>query len=208
MSFIIERNTIIPCSRKDRFTTYTDNQKAVTINIYEGERHMTKYNNKLGQFDLINLSPAPKGVPQIEVVFDIDNNGILTVTATDMTSSNHNQIQIIKDKGLLNDKEITQLVSEAEKYRKDDLLMKTLAELRNKAESLIYQTHNYLDDPYFEKQISNDEKNSLASSVNTLRRWLDENPEPTLAEYSENINNLEQLRHIILTRIYSDIPKL
>jgi L1 cell adhesion molecule like protein len=208
MSFIIERNTPIPCMRKDRFTTYTDNQKAVTITIFEGERPMTKYNNKLGQFDLVDLAPAAKGVPQIEVAFDIDDNGILTVTATDINSSSHNQIKIIKDKGLLNDKEITQMIIEAEKYRQDDLLMKTLAELRNKAESLIYQTKNYLIDEQFEKEISVEEKNALVATMNTLRKWLDEHLNPTLSEYEENITHLEQLRNIILTRIYAEIPKL
>lgn len=208
MSFIIERNTPIPCMRKDRFTTYTDNQKAVTITIFEGERPMTKYNNKLGQFDLVDLAPAAKGVPQIEVAFDIDDNGILTVTATDINSSSHNQIKIIKDKGLLNDKEITQMIIEAEKYRQDDLLMKTLAELRNKAESLIYQTKNYLIDEQFEKEISVEEKNALVATMNTLRKWLDEHLNPTLSEYEENITHLEKLRNIILTRIYAEIPKL
>lgn len=208
MSFIIDRNTPIPCMRKDRFTTYTDNQKAVTITIFEGERPMTKYNNKLGQFDLVDLAPAAKGIPQIEVIFDIDDNGILTVMATDINSSSHNQIKIIKDKGLLNDKDITQLIIEAEKYRQDDLLMKTLAELRNKAESLIYQTKNYLMDKQFEEEISSEETNGLVATMNTLRKWLDEHQNPTLSEYEENINHLEQLRNIILTRIYAEIPKL
>lgn len=207
MSFIIARNTPIPCTRKDLYTTYSDNQKAVTINIYEGERQMTKYNNRLGQFDLVDLLPALRGVPQIEVIFDIDNNGILTVSALDLASSSKNQVKIVKNKGRLNDLEIMKLIEDAEKYRKDDLQLKLQIETRNKIEAMIYQTKNNLCDDEIEKKLSIEEKNKLISAVNNLRKWLDDNPQATISEYEQNKNALEQLRNIIFTRIYSNIPR-
>jgi L1 cell adhesion molecule like protein len=207
MSFIIERNTPIPCTKKDLYTTYTDNQKAVTINIFEGERHMTQYNNKLGQFDLVDITPAPRGVPQIEVTFEIDNNGILTVSAIDTMSSNKNQISIVKNKGRLNETEITRLIKDADRYRKEDLEMKAQIEMKNKVEALLYQTRNNLIEPEISEKISVEEKNRLLIAINNLRKWLDENPNASIADYDQKKIPLEQLRNIILTRIYSNIPK-
>jgi len=207
MSFIIDRNTPIPCSRKDLYTTYTDNQKAVTINIFEGERQMTKFNNKLGQFDVIDISPAPRGVPQIEVTFEIDNNGILTVSAIDIMSSKKNQISIVKNNGRLTDTEITQLIKDADRYRQNDLEMKAQIEMRNKVEALLYQTKNNLTETGVSEKMSIEEKNRLLITVNTLRKWLDENPTASITEYEQKKAPLEQLRNIILTRIYSNIPK-
>lgn len=206
MSPIIERNTSIPCTMKELYTTYTDNQKAVSINIFEGERQMTKYNNKLGQFDLIDIAPAQRGAPQIEVTFDIDNNGILTVSAMDITGTSRNQIQIVKNKGRLSDPEISKLIEDAERYRKDDIEMKKMIEARNKIESMIYQIKSHLSNPEIERNISIEEKSKLTSATNTLRAWLDEHPTATMEEYDQNKAPLELIRNIVFTRVFTGIP--
>jgi heat shock 70kDa protein 1/2/6/8 len=203
MSPIIMRNTPIPCTMKSLFTTYVDNQKAVTINIYEGERPMTKYNNKLGQFDLVDLPLCPRGTPRIEVTFDIDNNGILTVSANQQ--QNQNQIKIVKNKGRLSEQEILRLVTEAERFRLDDLRAKQQIELRNRLEMLIYQIKNQLSDLEIEKEITHDERAHLIDLSNTLRHWLDDTPTAEIDEYKKRITQLEQYRNIVLTRIYSGV---
>lgn len=208
MSVVIERNTPIPCTRKEIYTTYTDNQKAATINIYEGERQMTKFNNKLGQFDLDNVAPTPRGTPQVEVTFEINNNGILTVSAADTMSSTKNHISIVKNKDRLSESEIAQLVKDAEKYRQDDLDMRALTEVRNKLESLLYQTKNSMLEPDVVAQTTSEEKNKVLLAVSNLRKWLDDNPTASADEYEQRKIPLEHLKNIILMRIYSEIPKI
>ena len=207
MSFIIERNTAIPCSRTETFTTYADNQKAVTINIFEGERHLTKFNNQLGKFDLVDIPLAPRGTPQIEVTFEVNSNGILTVSAKDLASSNKNQIKIVKNKGRLTPNEISQLIEDAEKFKQEDIKMRAQIEAKNKLESTIYQIKNNLNDNEVEKKIHEDEKNKLTTAIANIRKWIDENPNAKIEEYEQYRTNLEQLSHTIFTRIYSNIPK-
>uniref|UniRef100_A0A6C0BLX0 Uncharacterized protein n=1 Tax=viral metagenome TaxID=1070528 RepID=A0A6C0BLX0_9ZZZZ len=208
MSFIIDRNTPIPCTKKDVYTTYADNQRAVTINIYEGERQMTRFNHKLGQFDLLEIPPGPKGGSRIEVTFDVDNNGILTVTACDITSQIHNQIKIVQNKGRLSEKQIAQLIEDASKYSRDDFQLRAHAEVRNKLESLIYQTKNDLTEPSVENRISPDEKNRMIYLMSTYKKWLDETPDVAVVECENNRQQLDHLRNMILTRVYADIPTI
>jgi heat shock protein 1/8 len=207
MSFIIPRNAPIPRKQVDIFTTYTDRQKAVTINIYEGERQMTQYNNFLGKFDLVDLPPAARGVPQIEVTFDINNNGILTVSAKDLTSSKQNQIKIIKNKGRLTAQEIAKLIDDAEKYKQEDIKMRAKIEAKNKLESVTYQIKNNLNDAEIAKNIHTDERHKLNIAIANIKKWSNENPNADIKEYEQHKIYLEQLTNTIFTRIYSNITK-
>lgn len=212
MSKVIKRNTAKPYSKTEQYTTYADNQKAVTITIYEGERNLTQFNNKLGQFDLVNILPAPRGIPKIDVTFDIDQNGILTVTAKDTATSNQNHIKIISDRGRLTQNEIDRLISEAEKYKEDDQKIKLKIEAKNKLESTIYQIKNNLTDAEVEQKITTDEKQKLAAALGVARKWLDDHTDQckititTTDDYDQQRAVLDQLANTIFTRIYSNIP--
>jgi len=202
MSVVISRNTTIPCNKKQIFTTTEDNQDVVAIHVYEGERPMTRDNNKLGEFDLTGIPPAPREVPQIEVTFNLDSNGILSVTAQDTLSGKKANIVIKYNKGRLSEDEIKQVISDAEKYKKQDDKMKEIVDAKNELEKYAFQLENLLYDANLSEKISETDKETLKKEINNVLEWMDHTKGASKDEYDLKRKNLETVAFSITTKLY------